>query len=149
MPTYEYACTSCGHRLEVHQKFSDEPLTTCPECGEPLRKVFGSVGIVLKGPGFYRTDSRNGASTSRSSKEAGAEKVASGSGADGASNGSSGSSSSPASNGSSGSVSSGSGSSSGSDRSSGSGSSGSSASGAPSSGSGSETKSSAAKSAAG
>jgi putative FmdB family regulatory protein len=59
MPTYEYACTSCGHHLEVVQSFSDDPLTTCPSCGAPLRKVFGAVGIVLKGSGFYKTDSRS------------------------------------------------------------------------------------------
>ncbi len=58
MPTYEYACTACGHRLEAVQSFSDEPLTECPECGEALRKVYGAVGIVLKGSGFYKTDSR-------------------------------------------------------------------------------------------
>jgi len=58
MPTYEYACRSCGHHLEVSQSFSDEPLATCPNCGGPLRKVFGAIGIVLKGSGFYRTDSR-------------------------------------------------------------------------------------------
>jgi putative FmdB family regulatory protein len=58
LPTYEYACTACGHRLEAVQKFSDEPLTECPECGGALRKVYGAVGIVLKGSGFYKTDSR-------------------------------------------------------------------------------------------
>jgi putative FmdB family regulatory protein len=58
MPTYEYACTACGHRLEAVQSFTDDPLTECPECGSPLRKVYGNVGIVLKGSGFYKTDSR-------------------------------------------------------------------------------------------
>jgi putative FmdB family regulatory protein len=58
LPTYEYACTACGHRLEAVQKFTDDPLTECPECGAPLRKVYGAVGIVLKGSGFYKTDSR-------------------------------------------------------------------------------------------
>ncbi|HEY6474840.1 MAG TPA: FmdB family zinc ribbon protein, partial [Acidimicrobiales bacterium] len=58
MPTYEYACTACGHRLEAVQKFTDEPLTECPECHGALRKVYGAVGIVLKGSGFYKTDSR-------------------------------------------------------------------------------------------
>ncbi len=58
MPTYEYACTACGHRLEAVQSFSDDPLTECPECGEALRKVYGAVGIVLKGSGFYKNDSR-------------------------------------------------------------------------------------------
>jgi putative FmdB family regulatory protein len=58
MPTYEYACTECGHRLEAVQSFSDPALTTCPVCQGALRKVFGNVGIVLKGSGFYKTDSR-------------------------------------------------------------------------------------------
>ena len=58
MPTYEYACKSCGEHVEVVQSFRDEPLTECPACGGPLRKVFGAVGIVLKGSGFYKTDSR-------------------------------------------------------------------------------------------
>ena len=58
MPTYEYACTACGHRLDAVQKFTDDPLTECPECGGALRKVYGAVGIVLKGSGFYKTDSR-------------------------------------------------------------------------------------------
>jgi putative FmdB family regulatory protein len=58
VPTYEYACTSCGEQLEVVQKFTDDPLTVCPSCGSSLRKVFSPVGIVFKGSGFYRTDSR-------------------------------------------------------------------------------------------
>jgi putative FmdB family regulatory protein len=58
LPTYEYACTACGHRLDAVQKFTDDPLTECPECGGALRKVYGAVGIVLKGSGFYKTDSR-------------------------------------------------------------------------------------------
>ena len=58
MPTYEYACKACGEHLEVVQSFKDDPLTTCPACGGELRKVFGSIGIAFKGPGFYRTDSR-------------------------------------------------------------------------------------------
>jgi putative FmdB family regulatory protein len=58
VPTYEYACTSCGEQLEVVQKFTDDPLTECPSCGSRLRKVFSPVGIVFKGSGFYRTDSR-------------------------------------------------------------------------------------------
>lgn len=62
MPTYEYACTACGHRLEAVQSFTDDPLSTCPECGGDLRKVYGAVGIVLKGSGFYKTDSRAAAS---------------------------------------------------------------------------------------
>jgi putative FmdB family regulatory protein len=58
MPTYEYACTECGDRTEVIQSISDAPLTTCTVCGGTLRKVFSPVGIVFKGSGFYRTDSR-------------------------------------------------------------------------------------------
>ena len=58
MPTYEYACKSCGEHVEVVQSFKDEPLTDCPACGGPLRKVFGSIGIAFKGSGFYKTDSR-------------------------------------------------------------------------------------------
>jgi putative FmdB family regulatory protein len=59
MPTYQYACTSCGEDLEVVQKFSDGPLTECPVCGGRLRKVFSPVGVVFKGSGFYKTDSRS------------------------------------------------------------------------------------------
>ena len=60
MPTYQYRCTECGEDLEAVQKFSDPALTTCPTCGSQLRKVFNPVGVVFKGSGFYRTDSRNG-----------------------------------------------------------------------------------------
>ena len=61
MPTYEYACQSCGHHLEVFQRFADDPLTVCGECGGPLRKVFHPAGILFKGSGFYATDSRRSA----------------------------------------------------------------------------------------
>jgi putative FmdB family regulatory protein len=61
VPTYQYTCTECGEPLETVQKFSDEPLTVCPACGGRLRKVFSPVGIVFKGSGFYRTDSRKSA----------------------------------------------------------------------------------------
>ena len=67
MPTYEYVCTACGERTEAVQKFTDDPLTECPNCGGTLRKLFSSVGIVFKGSGFYRTDSRDGAKVSASS----------------------------------------------------------------------------------
>ena len=60
MPTYQYTCTECGEPLEAVQKFTDAPLAVCPACGGRLRKVFSAVGIVFKGSGFYRTDSRNG-----------------------------------------------------------------------------------------
>jgi putative FmdB family regulatory protein len=64
MPTYEYACKSCGEHLEVQQRFTDDPLTECPACDGPLRKVFGNVGIAFKGSGFYKTDSRGGSKSS-------------------------------------------------------------------------------------
>ena len=63
MPTYQYTCTDCGEPVEAVQKFTDEPLTVCAACGGRLRKVFSPVGIVFKGSGFYRTDSRNGSVT--------------------------------------------------------------------------------------
>jgi putative FmdB family regulatory protein len=74
VPTYQYACTECDHRFEAVQAFSDPSLSVCPECGGKLRKVFSSVGIVFKGSGFYRTDSRAGAgSTVAKSSESGSE----------------------------------------------------------------------------
>jgi putative FmdB family regulatory protein len=60
VPTYQYACTACDHRFEAVQSFTDSSLTDCPACSGNLRKVFSSVGIVFKGSGFYRTDSRSG-----------------------------------------------------------------------------------------
>jgi putative FmdB family regulatory protein len=82
VPTYQYACTNAEgkHEFEVVQSFTDAPVSVCPECGAPVRKVYGSVGVVFKGSGFYRTDSRksasasetassNGSSSSSSSKE--------------------------------------------------------------------------------
>ncbi len=68
MPTYQYQCTECGSGLEAVQKFTDPALTECPECKGRLRKVFSAVGVVFKGSGFYRTDSRS--STSSSAKSA-------------------------------------------------------------------------------
>ena len=59
MPTYQYACTECGHAFEQFQSFSDDALTECPECHGRLRKVFNAVGVVFKGSGFYRNDSRD------------------------------------------------------------------------------------------
>jgi len=64
VPTYSYACTACDHRFDAVQSFSDDSLTVCPECGGRLRKVFSAVGVVFKGGGFYRTDSRSGSSAS-------------------------------------------------------------------------------------
>ena len=68
MPTYEYACGECGERLEAVQKFTDDPLTVCPACGGKLRKLFSAVGIVFKGSGFYRNDSRVPASNGSKDK---------------------------------------------------------------------------------
>lgn len=64
MPTYEYACVECGNHIEVVQSMSDPPLAVCAACGGRLRKVFSPIGIVFKGSGFYRTDSRGKSSTS-------------------------------------------------------------------------------------
>ena len=84
MPTYQYTCTECGEPVEAVQKFTDAPLTVCTACGGRLRKVFSPVGIVFKGSGFYRTDSRNGSSSAATPVK---EKAASESSANG-SNGS-------------------------------------------------------------
>ena len=98
MPTYQYACTECGDRSEAVQRFTDDPLTVCSTCGGKLRKIFSPVGIVFKGSGFYRTDSRNGSSTVPAGKETAASgsngsSESSSSGSDAAKSGSSGSSS--------------------------------------------------------
>ncbi len=83
MPTYQYACTECGEQLEKVQKFSDDPLTVCPNCSGRLRKVFSPVGIVFKGSGFYRTDSRSGpVAGGKDGKDGGKEKADSGSKSD-------------------------------------------------------------------
>lgn len=83
MPTYQYQCTECGEGLEAVQKFTDDALTVCPSCEGRLKKVFSAVGIVFKGSGFYRNDSRGASSSSApasSSKPAEkSEKAASGS----------------------------------------------------------------------
>ena len=71
MPTYQYSCTECGHFFEAVQSFSDDSLTVCPECDGRLRKVFNAVGVVFKGSGFYRNDSRG----STTSAESGATKT--------------------------------------------------------------------------
>ena len=78
MPTYQYACTACGEQLEAVQSFTDAPLTECPQCGGALRKVFSAVGVVFKGSGFYKTDSRAKTSSSNgdSSSDSGAKKEA-------------------------------------------------------------------------
>jgi putative FmdB family regulatory protein len=82
VPTYEYLCTDHGHRLEVVQKFTDDALTVCPECGGHLRKVIFPVGVVFKGSGFYRNDSRAGANGS--SRGAAGDTGKDGAGKDGA-----------------------------------------------------------------
>jgi putative FmdB family regulatory protein len=69
VPTYQYTCTDCGEPVEAVQKFTDDPLTICAACGGRLRKVFSPVGIVFKGSGFYRTDSRNGSVSASDKKD--------------------------------------------------------------------------------
>ena len=73
VPTYQYACTSCEHRFEQVQSFSEDSLTVCPECEGRLRKLFNAVGIVFKGSGFYRTDSRSGNGSVSESGSSGSE----------------------------------------------------------------------------
>ncbi|GAA0700134.1 hypothetical protein GCM10010193_63560 [Kitasatospora atroaurantiaca] len=77
MPTYQYQCTECGNGLEAVQKFTDEALTTCPDCEGKLRKVFSAVGVVFKGSGFYRTDSRSSSSSTVSSSSSSASSTSS------------------------------------------------------------------------
>jgi putative FmdB family regulatory protein len=69
VPTYQYQCTDCGEALEVRQSFTDDALTVCPSCEGSLRKVFNAVGVVFKGSGFYRTDSREKAAASTSTSD--------------------------------------------------------------------------------
>lgn len=90
MPTYSYACKSCGHAFDIHQAFTDDALTVCPSCEGPLRKVFGNVGVTFKGSGFYATDSRSaGRSTSgRSASGSGSSESTSSSSAESSSGGS-------------------------------------------------------------
>jgi len=102
VPTYQYSCTACGEPLEVVQSFSDDALTECPACGGRLRKLYNAVGIVFKGSGFYRTDSRSGssstvpaASSSDSSASAPAPSSGSASGSSDSSGGSGGTSPAP------------------------------------------------------
>jgi putative FmdB family regulatory protein len=75
VPTYQYACTQCNHRFEAVQAFTDDSLTVCPECGGSLRKVYGSVGVVFKGSGFYRTDSRVAAGAAAGADKAGGDSA--------------------------------------------------------------------------
>jgi len=69
MPTYEYLCKTCGHRFETWQKMTDDPLTTCPDCGAAIRRVLFPAGVVFKGSGFYKTDHRDSASIESSAKD--------------------------------------------------------------------------------
>lgn len=69
MPTYQYQCTECGSALEVIQSFTDDTLTECPECAGRLRKVFNAVGVVFKGSGFYRNDSRSTSTSTDAQKK--------------------------------------------------------------------------------
>ena len=77
MPTYQYRCTSCAADVEVVQKFTDDPLTDCPDCDGNLRKVFNAVGVVFKGSGFYATDNRSKGKANAASSEKSTEKSAS------------------------------------------------------------------------
>lgn len=96
MPTYSYACTECDNRFDAVQAFTDDALTSCPECSGRLRKLFNSVGVVFKGSGFYRTDSRDSAAKSGGSsagattaeKSGGSEKTSTGDSGSGSSTGS-------------------------------------------------------------
>ncbi|MFF7487377.1 FmdB family zinc ribbon protein [Streptomyces luteogriseus] len=101
MPTYQYQCTECGEGLEAVQKFTDDALTECPNCNGRLKKVFSAVGIVFKGSGFYRNDSRGSSSSSspaaKSSSSSGSSSSDSGSSSSGSSSSSSTSSSSSSS----------------------------------------------------
>ncbi|MEU6476080.1 FmdB family zinc ribbon protein [Streptomyces sp. NPDC047017] len=106
MPTYQYQCTECGEGLEAVQKFTDDALTECPNCSGRLKKVFSAVGIVFKGSGFYRNDSRGSSSSSSpasSSKPAGSSSSSDASGAGSSSSTSSASSTSSTSTSSAGS----------------------------------------------
>ena len=85
MPTYAYACTACDHRFDAAHGFHDEPLSICPECGGPVRKVYGSVGVTFKGSGFYRTDSRSSSTGKGSSSSSVAASAASSTSSDGGS----------------------------------------------------------------
>lgn len=97
MPTYEYACRSCGEHLEIVQSFSDAPLTECPACQGELRKVFSPIGISFKGSGFYKTDSRSSSGSTKKSE--GGDTAGSGSGSGSSGGKDAGSSSSSSSSG--------------------------------------------------
>jgi putative FmdB family regulatory protein len=79
VPTYQYRCTDCDHAFEQFQSFTDDALTVCPECGGRLRKVFNAVGVVFKGSGFYRNDSRGSSASTDSGSGTGSGDSSSGS----------------------------------------------------------------------
>jgi putative FmdB family regulatory protein len=83
VPTYEYVCKKCDHQFDAVQSFSEDALTVCPKCGGPLNKKFGSVGVVFKGSGFYRTDSREEKRASRAEAKVDGGKSGDGAKADG------------------------------------------------------------------
>jgi putative FmdB family regulatory protein len=92
VPTYAYRCADCGHAFDIHQAFTDDALTVCPECAGTLRKQYGSVGVTFKGSGFYRNDSRGASSSTTSastSKSSGSDSGSKPSGSSGTSGGSS------------------------------------------------------------
>ena len=97
MPTYAYACADCGHAFDIVQSFSDDALTVCPQCDGTLRKQFNAVGVVFKGGGFYRNDSRSNDSSSSSSDSSSSSASGSSSSSSSASSSSSSTSSSTAS----------------------------------------------------
>ncbi|GAB7003380.1 hypothetical protein JCM18899A_08510 [Nocardioides sp. AN3] len=80
MPTYQYACTECGHAFEQVQTFTEDALTVCPSCDGKLRKVYNAVGVVFKGSGFYRTDSRGSSPAAAASSSTGSDSSSSSSG---------------------------------------------------------------------
>lgn len=90
MPVYEYRCRACNHQFEIQQSFSDDALSTCPECEGELRKVFAPVGITFKGSGFYKNDSRSSGSSTTSSSSSGSGSSGSSSTSSDSSSGSSG-----------------------------------------------------------
>jgi putative FmdB family regulatory protein len=97
VPKYQYQCKDCGEALEVQQSFTDDALTVCPSCGGDLRKVFNAVGVVFKGSGFYKTDSRSGSSSGGSSSSSSTSSSSSSSSGDSSSSTSSSSSDSTSS----------------------------------------------------
>jgi putative FmdB family regulatory protein len=71
MPIYEYACSSCGHRFDVRQSFADDPIASCPSCGAPVRRVLHPAGVIFKGSGWYKTDSRSSGSSTAAASDSG------------------------------------------------------------------------------